>query len=266
MTEDKQQYDNTMVIIAKMRHCKCSAIPLIAMLVLAGCAKSDSGDKTSKKVENVSNEYVKSEESLEYKQEVQNFKLEGFSKTGENQWSVQGKFANIVDPDIFLETLKGTSISKDMSVEITAEKGVYNKDTKSAQLEGNVVIILADGGKVFMEHASWNASDEKITTDSYIKIEHSGVTLEGIGAEVKPQQEWAMINTDIKMWDKQGRIITCKGPLEVVYKEEKAILNNDVEIIDAEGKMYADKVIAYFDPEKREIERVEWLGNVRAVY
>ena len=90
--------------------------------------------------------------------------------------------------------------------------------------------------------------------------------VEGLGALVMPQKKWAVINKNVKMSDKNGRVITCNGPLEVDYEERKAILKNNVKIIDTEGTMYADEMIAYFDSDKRQIEKIEWLGNVKAVY
>ncbi|MFH1790602.1 MAG: LPS export ABC transporter periplasmic protein LptC [Candidatus Omnitrophota bacterium] len=253
-----------------MRKTWCRLFIIVAAAVLMpGCGKKEDSGRGASIIEDVIRPHIDNADNGDspgYKQEVQSFRLEGFSRNGQNQWSVQGKFANIVDPDIFLKSLKGASVSETMSVRISADGGVYNKDTRSATLNGNVVVTMADGGRALMEHANWDATNEIITTDSAIRIEHSGVILEGIGAEVKPQDEWAIVKTDVRMWDEKGRTITCDGPLEVVYREKKAILNNNVEIDDPQGKMYADKVIAHFNPETREIERVEWMGNVKAVY
>ena len=243
-----------------------AVISVFFALNVTGCREEEDSDIRSKRVEDTIEEQMSEDGSLKYKQEVQNFRLDGFSKTGESQWSVQGQFANIVDPDIILQSIKGMSISDELSVSLSADGGVYNKDTKSATLEGNVIIILSDGGRVTMDYAVWNASDEEILTDSPLKIEHEGITLDGIGGKVKPQIKWALIKKNIKLADKNGRVITCDGPMEVDYNDRKAILYNNVEIIDKEGKMYADKVIAFFDPDKKSIEKVEWLGNVKAVY
>lgn len=236
-------------------------------LTASGCGKKETvGTKVSQKVDRVVKDQVPNSDSLEFKQEVQNFKLEGFSKSGDNAWSVQGKFANIVEPDINLKSIVGHSLSKNVSATITAERGTYNKDTRCAELKGNVVVLLNDGGKAYMDHAQWNANDEEITTDSPVRIEHSGVTLLGVGALVRPQKEWALVYTNIKLTDTKGRVITCDGPLEVDYKAKQAILNKNVVIVDSQGTMSSDKVIAYFNPEKKEIDRVEWIGNVKAVY
>ena len=95
---------------------------------------------------------------------------------------------------------------------------------------------------------------------------HNGIVLEGEGASVLPKKKWAILEKNIRVTDLSDRIITCDGPLEVDYNNRKAIFNNNVEIIEKEGSMYANKVIAYFDPDKRIIEKIEWLGDVKCTY
>ncbi len=239
----------------------------LCLFAMSTCSKKKEAQKEPNKIEEAVKDQNVDESNLQYRQEVTSFKLEGFAKNGENQWSVQGQFANIVDPDVMLKSIYGKSVSKQMSVTITADRGIYNKETRSAELKGNVIAVMSDGGRAIMDTAHWNAGDEEITTESPLRIEHSGIILVGVGGIVRPQKEWAMVFKNIRMCDTNGRVITCDGPLEVSYKEKKATLNNNVVIVDPEqGQISADTVIAYFDPEKKEIEKIEWFGNVKAVY
>ena len=235
-------------------------IILLVVFYITGC----SGDKTKVRIDQLKVE--EKTDVSEYDQHVKHFKLEGFSEDGKNKWSVEGDFANIVEPEILLDQIRGNSISDEFTVLIEADDGIYNMNTKTAVLNGNVQITLAEEGKVFMETATWNPNTEQLSSTSLIEIVHNGVIIRGIGGIVKVQDEWARLDKDIKLTDEEGRIITCDGPLEVIYKENKAILNNNVIITDAQGKMKSDKVVAYFDKDKREIENIEWLGNVEAVY
>ncbi|MDD4203182.1 MAG: LPS export ABC transporter periplasmic protein LptC [Candidatus Omnitrophica bacterium] len=235
---------------------------LIGIVLLGGCGVKDLTEQADQPIIDIDENI----EVPEFEQEVQHFKLEGFSKDNKNKWAVEGGFANIVDPNIILDTIQGSSISEDMTVNIKSDSGVYNRQTKETELTGNVVISLSDGGQVFMDHAKWNPQTEKIETDSPVKIVHSGVIIDGLGGMVKVQEEWAILYKNITMKDLEQRIITCDGPLEVVYSENRAILNNNVLIIDPEGTMRSDKVIVHFDEDKRAITEVEWIGNVEAVY
>jgi len=250
-----------------LRKSNLLVVAMLCMFTFIGCSKVNSEDTNKSYREDNNGPATEENENMDLKQEVQNFKLEGFSKTGDSQWSVKGQFANILDPDVVLKSLQGKSTSKQVQVSISAERGIYNKNTRCAELKGNVVAVLSDGGRIYMDTALWNATEETISTESPVRIEHSGIVLEGVGGLVKPQKEWAVINQHIRMCDQNSRIITCDGPLEVDYKNKQATLNNNVVIIDPEqGKMSSDKVIAYFDPEKKEIDRIEWIGNVKAEY
>ena len=153
-----------------------------------------------------------------------------------------------------------------MQVHLTAENGVYNRDTGRTKLIGNVNVISSDGGKLTMDYAEWIADKEEVITDSHVVIEHSGIILEGDGARVLPKQKWAMLKNTIKAVDSNGRIITCDGPLEVDYEKKEAIFSNNVRVTEGETKLRADKMIAYFNPDTKAIERIQWVGDVEVVY
>ncbi|NQT21893.1 MAG: LPS export ABC transporter periplasmic protein LptC [Candidatus Omnitrophica bacterium] len=207
-----------------------------------------------------------SEEEIAIQHKVHHFKLEGFTKTGKDQWYLEGEFAKVLESDIILSNIKGESFSDKINVVLTADNGVFRRLTGATELEGNVIITTSDNGRLTMDFANWDAAKEEVTTDSSVVIEHSGIILEGKGALVKPKKEWAMLMEGIKAKDSTDRVITCNGPLEVDYKQRRAIFNNEVIITDPDGKICADKLVAYFNPDTREIERLEWIGDVKAVY
>jgi len=230
-------------------------------LLLAGCGKTDGSGKAGK---GAVNEAGESEIGVHHK--VYHFRLEGLTKEGKDQWYLEGKFAKVVGSDVIIRDIKGEGSKGDIEAVLIADGGVYNKETGVTELKGNVLIATSDNGRISMDYARWDTSKEEITTDSDVKIEHSGITLDGTGAIVKPNQEWAELTKNIKAIDSTKRIITCEGPLQVNYKKRVAIFNNNVVIVDPEGKICAEKLIAYFNPDTREIERLEWIGDVKAVY
>ncbi|MCK4463470.1 MAG: LPS export ABC transporter periplasmic protein LptC, partial [Candidatus Omnitrophica bacterium] len=244
-------------------------IALIGFIFLiGGCGKKSVGEKSGEKIEKTVRAEVgdRSKEEIDIKHKVHGFKLEGFTKTGENQWYIEGDFAKIIDKDIILNSIKGESFGKDISVILTADKGIYNRGSGLTELNGNVIVTTSDGGKVSMDFARWDAKKGEIETDSHVIIEHGGIMLEGRGALVRPKQKWAMLEKEIKVRDASNRVITCDGPLEVDYGKREAVFNNNVQILDTEGRMSANKLVAYFDPDTRTIERIEWIGDVECIY
>ncbi len=238
------------------------------VFLVSGCGKKSVGEKSGEKIEKTLKAEVgdRAKQDLDIKHKVHNFKLEGFTKSGENQWCIGGDFAKIIDKDIILSNIKGENFGKDISVILTADKGIYNRGTGLTELSGNVIVTTSDGAKVSMDFARWDANKEEIETDSHVIIEHGGIILEGRGALVRPKQKWAMLQKEIKVRDASNRVITCDGPLEVDYEKSEAVFNNNVQIIDTEGRMSANKLIAYFDPDTRTIERIEWIGDVECTY
>jgi len=241
---------------------------LSCVFIFGGCGKRGAGEKRSAKIEAVVRDESigKEEEDIDVKQKVHNFKLEGFSKSGENQWYIEGEFAKIIESNIFLSKIKSENFGKDMHINLTADEGVYDRVSGSTELSGNVIISTSDGGTLTMERANWESEKEEVHTESYVVIVHSGIILQGRGGIVNPKKHWAILNKEIKVMDLSDRVITCDGPLEVYYDLRKVIFNNNVEINEPQGKMIADKLIAYFDPEQKKIEKIEWLGNVKAIY
>lgn len=237
-------------------------IMLCLVFLVAGCGEKSVGEKIEDTIKSERGD----EKAIDIKHRVHHFKLEGFTKKGDDQWYLEGEFAKLIDSDIVLSKIKGKTLDKDLTVMLTADNGIYNRISGCTELKGNVIITTSDGGKVTMDFARWNAAEEEVKTDSHVRIEHGSIVLEGMGALVRPKEKWAILEKEIKATDISKRVITCDGPLEVDYEKRRAIFNNNVEITDPQSKMYANKVVAYFDPEKRSIEKVEWLGDVKCIY
>ncbi len=163
------------------------AILACFIFLVSGCGKKSISEKSQEKIEKT----VKAEvgdiakDQIDIKHRVHSFKLEGFTKSGENQWSIEGDFAKIIDEDIILSSIKGESFGEDFSVILTADKGIYNRASGLTELDGNVIVTTSDGGKVSMDFARWDAKKEEIKTDSRVIIEHGGIILEGTGALVR---------------------------------------------------------------------------------
>ncbi len=238
---------------------------VIGVFVLSGCGKENDSPVVDSRTE-ADAELPEKDNDLDVKHKVQHFKLDGFSKEGKNTWCLEGDFAKMKNDDILLDTITGHSQADDISVVLTADDGVYERKTGSVKLTGNVVIVTSDGGKLTMDRANWSAKSEEVVTDAKVNIVHSGITVVAVGGMIKPNTQWARLEKNIKVTDSSNRIITCDGPLEVDYEKHMATFYNNVIITEDQGKISANKVIAYFDPDKKEIVRIEWVGEVKAVY
>ena len=108
--------------------------------------------------------------------------------------------------------------------------------------------------------------------------------ISGTGAKAVPDMKRVWLNQDVKMkiypdknidsksdngtssMVKSPMIITCDGPLYVDYQNNISYFNKNVVVQDKDGKIFADKVIAYIDPERKRIYKAKALGNVKIVH
>ena len=62
---------------------------------------------------------------------------------------------------------------------------------------------------------------------------------------------------------KPSTTITCRGPLEVDYKNHVALFQNNVRVVDQRGEITSDQMEVFFDKDLETIQRIIATGNVR---
>ena len=197
--------------------------------------------------------------------EAKSFKLEGFSKTGEKQWEIEGETARMVTEEIVFLKIKATSFHEGTSVILTADKGKYDRKRGQLQLEGNVEAATSDGGYLSTDKAFWSTGTEEVTTESLVTVKKDGIVIVGRGILAKTGLKTATFKKEIKVKIPPATVITCDGPFNIYYEEKKAVFNNNVKVTDQDSEMFADEITAFFNPESHGIERIVTRGNVKII-
>ncbi|MFC1807339.1 LPS export ABC transporter periplasmic protein LptC [Candidatus Omnitrophota bacterium] len=196
-------------------------------------------------------------------EEVHSFSLTGYSESGEEAWKIHGRNADIHADVINLFEISADSFNKKITVNLVADEGFFDKKSNNIQLKDNVIVTTSEETTLNTQSLSWNAKDEFITTDDLVYIKRKDIDIEGIGATASPGLEKARLAKDVKLLIKEhGAVISCDGPLDIDYNKNIAYFYNKVGLDDGQTKIKADKAIAYFDPEKRDISKVICEGNV----
>ena len=209
-------------------------------------------------------------------EEVQSFIISGFSEDGQTRWQVVGESADIFSETVDMRTIEATSHSKEASVVLTAEEGTFFKSSKDVELRKHVIANTDEGTTLTTDKLKWLAETETIVTDDYVHIKRGDFVITGKGAKAAPRVEKVQLDEDVKMiiYPTSGTkahgsesitVITCDGPLETDYKNNISYFYKNVVIEDKEGKIFADKLVAYIDPEKKVIRKAEAFGNVKIV-
>jgi lipopolysaccharide export system protein LptC len=63
-------------------------------------------------------------------------------------------------------------------VDVTSDKGVYNRDSKALELSGNVVFVEANRFRAVMEKAQINTRDQTMISQSPVKVDMQGSLIE----------------------------------------------------------------------------------------
>lgn len=247
-------------------------IILVVLLIITLAKRRKTTNIPKPKDTAVSLEQVVSEPATGEK--VQAFSISGFSEDGKNRWQVDGESADIFSEIVNMQTIKAKSQSEEVSVTLTADEGTLFRNSNDIELRKNVIVITDEGTTLKADKLKWLAEAERIVTDDYVYIEREDISVSGTVAEVAPNMKKAQLNHDVKMTitsqakdsdaeASPATVITCDGPLEVDYQNHISYFNKNVIIEDKKGKIFADKVIAYIDPEEKRIYKAIAKGNVK---
>jgi len=198
-------------------------------------------------------------------QKVLSFNLEGYRDNGQKKWELNGACANILTNVIKLDYITAKAYGDEGSLTLKAKKGMYDKTTRDIVLEENVVGKTSDGTRLITDKLYWKGDEERVMTNSLVRIDKGNLISVGRGAVGSPALKQVELkkNVSVKLREDPSTLITCDGPLVVNYKKNISTLYNNVKIVDDRGEIYADVMKILFNPKTRKIVKVIAIGNVR---
>ncbi|TAM42971.1 LPS export ABC transporter periplasmic protein LptC [bacterium] len=218
-------------------------------------------------------------------QQINDFSLSGFGEKGRKAWDLSGKSADILGQVVKLKEVVGNHYTDKDTVNLTADKGDFNKASGLVHLEDNVVITTSGGAKLTTDSLDWDRKKQMVSTLDKVNIHKQDMNLSGVGAKsataLKTMELDKQVRLDIQQAeDKKSRkekiMITCDGPLEVDYEKNVAVFNNNVKVEKPDLTIYSDRMQVYFTPKKEEakgtqesmamsssINKIVSQGNVR---
>ncbi len=199
-------------------------------------------------------------------QEIWNFSLSGHDTTGNKKWEVSGDTASVFSDDkINLSAVKATSYSSSGNFVLSSKKGVFDKIGNNIELNEEVIGQSSDGTRLRSDHINYKSETGKIETDAFVEIEQKQMRTFGYGAKSDPEQKRLELEKNITVVARPSTTITCRGPLEINYKDQLAVFQNEVRVIDPRGEITSDRMEVHFDKDLETIQRVVAMGNVRIV-
>lgn len=220
--------------------------------------------------------------NMEADQKMMDFSLSGYTQKGKKSWEVKGNSADIFSDIVRLTSITANVYGEEENINLTGDKGAYDKATGKMRLEDNVVITTQSGGRLTTDSLDWDRVSQKVTTDDIVNIEKQNIKAVARGLEGEPNLKKVYLKDEVRLEVKEQSqildqpnsesasneptIITCDGPLEIDYEKEIATFNNNVKVDQKEqGVMYADKMTAHFDFKNKKILYIKSSGNVKIV-
>lgn len=218
-------------------------------------------------------------------QQINDFSLSGFGDQGKKAWDLSGKSADILNEVVKLKEVVGNHYTDKDTVNLTADKGDFNKGSGVVHLEDNVVITTSGGAKLTTDSLDWDRKKQIVSTLDRVNLRKQDMNLSGVGAKsataLKTMELEKEVRLDIqpaegKKSGKEKIMITCDGPLEVDYEKNIAVFNNNVKVEKPDLTIYSDRMQVYFSPRQEEtkgpseslamassINKIVAQGNVR---
>lgn len=232
-----------------------SSFAAFLVLISAGCARQE------RPADEAASDVKPAQQDIS--QQVENFTFSSVGEDGVSDWQLEGEAANITEDKVDLQNVKIKSKGADASVTMEAKRGTIKKYEDVGIFKEDVVLAYDDGTTVSTDEVNWFFKKQVAKTDSPVLVKSGGLETKAEGACLRKDINRIQLNKDILMNTDSGTTIRCKGPLVMDYKKNIAVFNKDVSVDNAKGRMTSNKMVVLFDSQKKSVERIDAVGNVR---
>lgn len=214
--------------------------------------------------------YAAENNSMESDQQISEFSLAGYGEGGKKTWEIFGKTADIFSETVKLDNVEGNLYGEKEDVNLTAERGDFNKQDGKVKLEDNVVITTSSGARLTTDYLEWDREAQVVSTEDNVNIERGNTLAAAVGAKGMPDLNKVSlernVRLDIKPDEASGQeekiVITCDGPLEIEYEKNIASFYNNVKVERADSVIYSDRMDIFFAESNDKSEKEEgFMGN-----
>ncbi len=203
------------------------------------------------------NLFAADEQQQESDQQVNDFSIAGYGERGKKSWDIAGSSADISTDNVKLKDVKGNLYGEEENIQLTSERGDFNKAQGKVHLEKDVVITTSSGAQLTTDTLDWDRKNNKVSTNDKVNIVRDNMMTQAIGAEGHPDLGKVELKQDVKVdilpKEEPGKgqvqekvTITCDGPLSVDYEKNIATFNNNVKVERSDSIIYSDKMDIYF--------------------
>ncbi len=191
-------------------------------------------------------------------QQINEFSLAGYGEKGRKTWDLSAKSADIFDNLVKLKDIAGNLYGEEEDINLTAEKGDFDKANARVHLQDNVVITSSSGAQLTTERLDWDRKNQIVSTEEVVNIRKDNMVTTARGALGQTDLKRVNLKNDVKVEitpeqkatktpeDAEKITITCDGALEIDYEKNVAVFNKNVKVVRQDLQIYSDKMEVYF--------------------
>ncbi len=193
-------------------------------------------------------------------QQLNDFSLTGYGDRGKKTWDITGQSADMFTENIIFKKVIGNLYGETENVQLTADKGDFNKAESNIRLEQDVVITTSSGTKLTTNSLDWDRKNNIVSTKDKVNIKWNNMVTTSLGANGHPGLNRVNLDKDVKLEitpdeaknikngsnNAEKIIITCDGPLSIDYEKNLAVFTNNVKVERLESQIYSDEMNVYF--------------------
>jgi LPS export ABC transporter protein LptC len=237
--------------------------------------------------------YSQSNKNQDAQQQIRDFSISGFGEKGKKDWDLTGKSADIINDEMIkLSSIEGNFYTANDEINLTADKGNFDKLKDTVHLEDNVIVTTASGTRMTTDSLNWDRKSQLLDTRDIVNIERSNMTATSLGATGRPDlnrvnlEKDVVVKIDSPSAEKKKEdgpkevVITCDGPLEVDYQNNMATFKNNVIVDMKDSVIKSDIMDIYFSRSKEakpqspgpgsemmgnQIDKIVARGNVKII-
>lgn len=226
-----------------------------------------------------------------FRQEVEGFRLLGFSNAGVPEWAATGDRAVLQKSNLYrvfklkLDVFAGVdpATGEQQALRLSSDTGNINQSTKEALLDDNVAVRLDKNTMVYTSSLRYQPAEDLMTTDKPVRLVGRNIQLDGTGLVVDLSAEKATVERDIAVQltgvgpsflgpaagaaatttaAGQEIRIRCTGKLELQRRTNCAVFHEDVEVVRGTLKLSADEMLVFFEPKTKRAQSLVASKNV----
>ncbi len=193
------------------------------------------------------------------------FSLDGISTDGKSRWNVKGDTADISSDSSVIDITKviANAYGPKGKVNLTADRGKFDKLKNFVHVESNVVVTTSDGIYLNTSSLDWDTNTHQATTAAFVSVQKDNLQVSGLGAFAQPDLKKILFKQENTVLVQPKTVITCSGPLQMDYEKNVAIFKDDVIVTDQKGRIFSDKMNVFFDQKTKKMSKAIAVGNVK---